>query len=177
MSHDPASPLSPSDPWRDAIAGVAADARRMEPVATGVLGFAVALYVVNVLWPLVHAGDGRDAGLRLVAALPAAALIAALWDVRGYLRALADGRLWGPATSRLLARIGDTLQAVAFAGVLAVPNLLRWIGGEPGGLSADLDPGYLALGGLGLLLSLVGRTVGRVVDVAAALKAENEEIV
>jgi hypothetical protein len=177
VPHEPASPLVSPDPWREAVAGVADDARRMEPVATGVLGFAVVLYAVNVVWPLLHAGGALDAGRRVIEALPASILIVALWDVRKYLLALADGGLWGPAASRLLARVGDTLQTAAFAGVLAVPNLVRWIGGEPGGLSADLDPGYLALGGLGLLLSLVGRAVGRVVEVAGALKAENEEIV
>ena len=63
------------DPWRESVVRAAEEARQLEPLATVLFVFAVALYVVNVLWPLVHAGGVREMGLRLVAAMPAAVVI------------------------------------------------------------------------------------------------------
>jgi hypothetical protein len=165
------------DPWRESIAKAADEARRMQPLATAVFVFAVVLYVVNVLWPLTQEGTWREMGLRLVAALPAAILISSLWDVHVYLRKLVNGELWGPATTRLLGQVGDALQYVAAAVIVIVPSLLKWIGGRPGGLDFRLEPEYLAFAALGLLLSMIARVVGNVVEAAAALKAENDEIV
>lgn len=172
--------------WEDAVIRAAAEASRLQPLAT-------ALLVASLL---VLAGSGivepiwfgaREEGYstteaiqealdNLLRASPAIALIWGLVETRGYLGRLARGEVWGPATMQLLGRVGDALVAAAVLAMFISPTLQQWVAGDIG-MRAEWDAGYLALAGLGLLLTLISRVVRNVVEVATALKRESDEIV
>jgi hypothetical protein len=172
--------------WEDAVVRAAAEASRLEPLATALLvGAILVLAGSGILEPLVFSGreDGystaeglREAGRNLLRASPALALIWGLAETRTYLGRLAKGEVWGPATMQMLGRVGDALLSAAVLAIFIAPTVGEWVEGEIG-MRADWDAGYLALAGLGLLLTLISRVVRNVVEVAAALKAENDEIV
>ncbi len=172
--------------WEDAVIRATAEASRLQPLATGL--FVTALLSVlgsGVAEPLIEVargeryGDGEafsEVATNVVNALPAIALLWALWETRTYLGRLSKGEVWGPATMQMLGNVGN---ALLWAGILALavaPTLESWV---HGGFDFDLrvEPMNLALVGLGLLLSLIGRVVRNVVEVAASLKQENDEIV
>jgi hypothetical protein len=172
------------DMWRDSVVRAAAEASRLQPLATILLTAAVLLILGQyVIEPLNSAYrdrmefDFRDFLRSFVEAGPPVALAWALWDTRGYLGRLSKGEVWGPATALLLGRVGDSLLWAAALGMFVVPSLQNWIDGGFSGFDWRFDAEYLVLAGLGLLLSLIARVVRNVVEVAAALKAENDEIV
>ncbi|WP_299326771.1 DUF2975 domain-containing protein [Parasphingopyxis sp.] len=162
----------------------AAIAGRCEPWATGVLTIVVFLLIGDailqpIIWSmssngyypmelaLVHVRDN------VLAALPAYALLWVLWETRGYLARLRKGEIWLPATQRTLLGIGGGLVAAGLLGLAARP-LVIWVRGD--GFEFSLDPGWLALAGVGLLLVMIGRIMESVVEAALALKRENDEI-
>jgi hypothetical protein len=170
--------------WSDAVVRAAAEASRLQPLATflfwGALLLIVGQHVAEPLTYVFDAGGGEglnEFGAHLVEALPALVLSFALWETRGYLGRLAKGELWGPSTARLLGRVGDCLLWAAISAVLVVPNLDNWLRGGFGGFNANFEAVDLCLAGVGLLLSLISRVVGNVVQVAASLKAENDQII
>lgn len=170
--------------WSDAVVRAAAEASRLQPLATFLFWGALLLIIgQHVAEPITYAfegevGEGMQEFLaHLVEALPALVLSFALWETRGYLGRLAKGELWGPSTARLLGRVGDCLLWAAIFAVLVVPNLEDWLRGGFGGFNANFEAVDLCLAGMGLLLSLISRVVGNVVQVAASLKAENDQIV
>jgi hypothetical protein len=172
--------------WEDAVIRAAAEASRLQPLATALLVASVLVLAGSgIVEPLVF--DARDSGYstgeavrealsNLLRASPAIALIWGLAETRGYLGRLARGEVWGPATMQLLGRVGDALVAAAVLAMFIAPTIDQWINGDIG-MRADWDAGYLALAGLGLLLTLISRVVRNVVEVAAALKRESDEIV
>lgn len=172
--------------WEGAIVRAAAEASRLEPLATALLiGALLALAGSGILEPIVL--DARDAdystgeavraaAFNLLEASPAIALIWGLAETRTYLGRLAKGEVWGPATMQMLGRVGDALLAAAALAIFVAPTLTMWVSGDVG-MQTDWDAGYIALAGLGLLLTLISRVVRNVVEVAAALKADNDEIV
>jgi hypothetical protein len=173
--------------WEDAVVRAAAEASRLEPLATALLvGSILVLAGSGIAEPIIYGarhdeGYGlieglREAGRNLLEAAPAIALIWGLVETRSYLGRLAKGEVWGPATMKMLGSVGDALLSAAVIAIFVAPTLSRWVEGDVG-LSVDWDAGYLALAGLGLLLTLISRVVRNVVEVAAALKAENDEIV
>ena len=85
--------------------------------------------------------------------------------------------MWGPATTTFLGHVGDWLLYAAILSALITPTLQMWVSDGFRGFDWRLEAQDLVLAGLGLLLSLIGRVVRNVVEVAAALKAENDEIV
>lgn len=170
--------------WSDAVVRAAAEASRLQPLATFLFWGALLLIIgQHVAEPITYAFEGevgegtREFLAHLAEALPALVLSFALWETRGYLGRLAKGELWGPSTARLLGRGGDCLLWAAIFAVLVVPNLENWLRGGFGGFDANFEAVDLCLAGMGLLLSLISRVVGNVVQVAASLKAENDQIV
>ncbi len=172
--------------WEDAVIRAAAEASRLQPLATGL--FVIALLSVlgsGIAEPLIEAARGERYGegeafsevaRNVLNAAPAIALIWALWDARAYLGRLSRGEVWGPATMQMLGNVGN---ALLWAGILAlavVPTLENWVNGSFG-FDLRIEPTNIALVGLGLLLSLIGRVVRNVVEVAASLKQENDQIV
>lgn len=171
--------------WQDAVVRAAAEASRLQPLAGFLLAAAVLLIVgQHLAAPLAETSDHSDDRERithvlshLVEALPSIALAWALWETRRYLARLAKGEVWGAATTNFLGRVGDCLLWAAVLAAFVVPNLTDWIQGGFHGFNFDLEADFLVLAGLGLLLSLIGRVVRNVVEVAATLKAENDQIV
>jgi hypothetical protein len=173
--------------WEDAIVRAAAEASRLQPLATMFFGAALLLvFGQAVLEPLAYLtyGEERETpralaagiGEHLLEVTPVIPLIWALWETRAYLGRLARGEVWGPATMQMLGRVGDALLWSAGLSVFVVPMFSNWVHGNFG-FDVSFDAAAIALAGLGLLLSLVARVVRNVVDVAATLKAENDQIV
>jgi hypothetical protein len=173
--------------WEDAVVRAAAEASRLEPLATAILvGALLVLAGSGILEPIFFnmQEEGappmsemlRQAGRNFLEASPAIALIWGLAETRTYLGKLAKGEVWGPATMQMLGRVGDALLAAAVLALFIAPTLMEWVDGSVG-MRVDWDAGYLALAGLGLLLTLISRVVRNVVEVAASLKQENDEIV
>jgi hypothetical protein len=183
--------------WEDAIVRAAAEASRLQPLATILFVAAVLSSLGDALMePLAFLNDisRREEGTsgierraelaeltgllgeRLLRLTPVIPLIFALWETRAYLGRLARGEVGGPATMQMLGRVGGALLWSAGLSMFVVPTLTNWV---HGGFDFDFsfDAASIALAGLGLLLSLVARVVRNVVDVAAALKQENDEIV
>lgn len=171
--------------WSDAVVRAAAEASRLQPLATVLFAGAMLLIAgQHAADPLAYAldsGDPADAwrelGRHLVEATPAIVLSFALLETRAYLSRLAKGELWGPSTAHLLGRVGSTLLAAAVAAFLLAPTLMNWIEGNYGGFHYDLEASHLVLAGIGLLLMLIAKVIGDVVSVAASLKSENDQIV
>ena len=172
--------------WEDAVIRAAAEASRLQPLATlllvaSVLVLAGSGIVEPIVWDArdqdYSLGQGvREALRNLLQASPAIALIWGLSETRAYLGKLARGEVWGPATMQLLGRVGDALVTAAVLALFVAPTITEWVEGSVG-MRVDWDAGYLALAGLGLLLTLISRVVRNVVEVAVALKQENDEIV
>lgn len=174
--------------WEDAIVRAAAEASRLQPLAT--ILFVVAavltlgdLTVATLPYLLLGSEHGDYAGSladlvgdHLLDVTPVIPLLWALWETRAYLGRLSKGEVWGPATMVMLGRIGDALLWSSALAVFVVPTLSNWV---RGGFDFDwrFEASPLALAGLGLLLSLIARVVRNVVEVAATLKAENDQIV
>ncbi|MEJ0059957.1 MAG: DUF2975 domain-containing protein [Terricaulis sp.] len=173
------------DMWRDSVVRAAAEASRLQPLASILLVASLVLilgqYVIDPMtqWFGWSGGGGsfQDFAMQVVEALPPLILAWGLWETRNYLGRLSKGEVWGPATALLLGRIGDCLLWAAAIAMFVVPNVQNWMQGGFGGFDWRFDGEYLVLAGLGLLLSLIARVVRNVVEVAAALKAENDEIV
>lgn len=177
---------TPRDIWRDSVIRAAAEASRLQPLATIFLGAALLLILGRyIIGPVAeaffedHGGDRdfQELARNFIEAGPPLILAWGLWETRNYLGRLAKGEVWGPATAMLLGRVGDALLWAAAAAMLVVPNLRNWIEGGFGGLDWQFEAEYLVLAGLGLLLSLIARVVRNVVEVAAALKADSDQIV
>lgn len=172
--------------WRDSVIRAAAEASRLQPLATIFLVAALLLilgrYIISPIAETFFSDYGGDRDLQDLArnfidAGPPLILAWGLWETRNYLGRLTKGEVWGPATAQLLGRVGDSLLWAAAMAMLVAPNLNNWIEGSFGGLDAKFDAEYLVLAGLGLLLSLIARVVRNVVEVAAALKADSDQIV
>lgn len=171
--------------WEDAVIRAAAEASRLQPLASALLVASVfVLLGGTIAEPMSWIGQSdidrgeatRQVARNLIEAAPGIALIWGLFETRSYLRRLARGEVWGPATMQLLGRVGDALVAAAVLAMFVAPTISEWVEGSFG-LRADWNAGYLALAGLGLMLTLISRVVRNVVEVAAALKRESDEIV
>lgn len=106
---------------------------------------------------------------------PAIALLHGLWETSRYLRAVAGGAAVEPATLAVLRHVGD---ACVWAGVLAMlvaPNVMAWLRG--GGFDLRIEPEFVALTGLGVLLGLIGRVLALSAARAEAARAELDQIV
>lgn len=171
--------------WEDAVVRAAAEASRLQPLALGIVVIASLLVVGQyVAVPISESGLWTGEGepiaevvtRGLTEAGPAIALVWALWETQAYLGRLARGDVWAPATMTLLGRVGDSMIVAAALGIVVGPTVHAWVTGYAG-FDWQLEPLHLALAGLGLVLSLIARVVRNVVEVAASLKAENDQIV
>ena len=171
--------------WRDSVIRAAAEASRLQPLATIFLVAALLLilgrYIISPVADAFFSEDNdrdfQDLARNFIDAGPPLILAWGLWETRNYLGRLTKGEVWGPATAQLLGRVGDSLLWAAAMAMLVAPNLRNWIEGSFGGLDWQFEAEYLVLAGLGLLLSLIARVVRNVVEVAAALKADSDQIV
>ena len=175
----------PQSPWEDAVVRAAAEASRLQPLAW-FLALAAALSIVGEYFAapaadaIMSGGDwaivAEQAARGLIEAGPAVALVWGLFETAHYLGRLARGEVWGPATMALLGKVGEAIVAAAVLAMFIGPTVEAWITSS-GAFQAHFEPLWIALAGLGLVLALISRVVRNVVAVAAALKAENEQIV
>ncbi|MEO1037301.1 MAG: hypothetical protein AAFX44_17210 [Pseudomonadota bacterium] len=159
-------------------------AARWEPWATVILVmFAVFVIGDAILQPLLWSltsdgyypmeraiGHVRD---NVLATLPAYPLLYALWVARSYLGHLRLGALLAPASQRAVMNVGIALVAAGLLGALAPPfrSVLY------GQIQLDPDMAWLAVGGVGFVIVIVGRVTASIASVALALKRENEQFV
>lgn len=124
---------------------------------------------------LLDEGVGGEAirrfGMQLVAAIPEACYLMALWWVRAALVEFARGAFHTPVIAKALQRVGVMLTAGAAIALFVEPSLQRALGFDPGYLIA-YDIGSVVLCAVGLALAMLAHVLER----AAAVQAELDEI-
>jgi hypothetical protein len=107
-------------------------------------------------------------GETALAALPALALLGALWQARRLFNSIASGEILSVETGKALTRLGD---------LLVLSTVLWFFFGPAVDYHEPAFGPYLSasivLGCIGLAL----RLVGRVIDMAAGIKIEHDQIV
>ena len=116
-------------------------------------------------------------GRKLLVVAPALSLTWALFEVQAYLKRIEDGAVWAPSTMKLLGRIGECLITTAVLSSVVLPTVSLWINDGHGGFDWHLEAETLALGGLGIALEVIARVLGDVLQAAATIKADHDEIV
>lgn len=178
-----AKPQSPVDKARSAE-----DARRAAETAEWLATAAVIVLVINVV-----AGFGLDSlrdlreleetpalleqintVLRVwIWALPPLLFVGALDCLRKALREFAQGRYFSPASARAVRFAGEYAVVAVIAGMVISPTLQAWTGGAHRGIVWNIEQVDIALIAFAVFVSVIGR----ILDLAVAIKAENDEIV
>jgi hypothetical protein len=113
-------------------------------------------------------GAAGHLGEAAIAALPALALLGALWQARRLFNSFATGQILSVETGKALTRLGD---------LLVVSTVLWFVFGPAVDYHEPAFGPYLSasimLGCIGLAI----RLVGRVIDMAAAIKVDHDQIV
>jgi Protein of unknown function (DUF2975) len=108
-----------------------------------------------------------------ILAAPAWLLVGALFDLRVALREYENGRFFSVKSSAAVRSAGEwTLYALG-AKIIGAPTLYAWVSGQPGGFHFNYESFDLGLVAIAAFVMMIGR----VLEAAAALKAENDEIV
>ncbi|MDT9600707.1 hypothetical protein [Sphingosinicella rhizophila] len=148
-------------------------------------GTAFALLLPTLVLLAVHAASEgtwpRLLGWSIETALPSIFYLYALWAIRITFRDYAAQGLFGPTLAIGCTRAGAALALGAVASAIVAPNLLRLL--EPGGSWANpgfvrFDSAYLAVGVVGIAITLLGRLLRRAVEVqreAAQLRRELQD--
>jgi hypothetical protein len=103
-----------------------------------------------------------------VAALPAAAMLGAVWQARRVFKSFSSGEILSVEAGRALTRLGDWLVVSTVLWFFVGPAIDRDDAAFGPYLSASV-----MLGCIGLAI----RLVGRVIDMAAAIKSDHDQIV
>jgi hypothetical protein len=112
-------------------------------------------------------------GPQLILALPSFLFINALGALRKALDEYAAGRFFTTASGANVQRAGDiTIVAIIFE-TIASPTLFNWVAGERPGIEINFESFHLGLIAFAICVSCIGR----VLVSAAAIKAENDQIV
>lgn len=122
-------------------------------------------------------GTGAVIAAGLAGALPLAALVWTLWQMRGLFDRYRGGEILTPACATHLERIGKGLFAVALLGILAgtLRTLALTWGNPPGQTALSIGFGSDQLGAL--LAGAFVLVVGRVMRAAAEVAEENRGFV
>ena len=112
----------------------------------------------------------RRLGVELVAAVPEAFYLLALWWIRSALTSCAAGEFYAPVVTRTLRRVGACVAIGAVLNVAVVPTLDRLLGASPGYWIA-LDVSGCVLGAIGLSLVILARVLDRARDLQTELDA------
>lgn len=108
----------------------------------------------------------------IVLLLPAALFICALYRLTCALKEFEAGRFFSPASSRAVRLAGQDAAWALAAQIVIAPTLLLWIRAE-GGIDFRFEVLDLALAAFFIFVAVVGR----VLEIAAAVQADNEAIV
>lgn len=114
----------------------------------------------------------QNIGLVLVAMLPAMLLFETVNRLRQALALYAQGDFFSSQASHHVSRSGVLATQALVVMIAVVPNLTLWLT-ERGGFALRVEPEYLGL----LSFSLFVALVGRILDVASQIKAENDAFV
>ncbi len=115
----------------------------------------------------------NEAGLILIALLPAFFFYEAVNQLRKALDHYCDGEFFSEAASRCVAKSGDYALEAMVAVILIVPNLTLWVSEGGGGFDIDIEPETIGM----LAFALFVSAVGRILTAATQLKAENDAFV
>lgn len=109
----------------------------------------------------------------LIGDLPTLFLLWGAWELNRFIRTLADSKLWTPAPSNGLFRLGLALVAAGVVAGLVSPILLGIYTGQSAAF--QVDPLQLTVLGIGVLLLLVSRLFELAVRVAIQVDQENSQ--
>jgi Protein of unknown function (DUF2975) len=176
-----------ADLWTQTETRAAEEAKKLRPIAqvlfVGALSLITSEYFVQPSWdqlrqaPVPSFLEAINQILKLwINAGAAISLAWALWEAQLYLKRLEQGKIWAISTIKFLERIGECLIVSAVWTTLIAPTLQFWAAMR-GGFDWQLDAQSLILFGLGLLLAVIARVFGSVLQTANELKTENDGIV
>jgi hypothetical protein len=154
-------------------------ATRLRGLLTGLILFLALVLVAERAGYAGAWGAERPAGtglapsllIQLALAVPALLYLAALWQLRRAVAAVAEGAPFSAAVVRALRRLGLLLAFGALAGLLAMPAVHKLLG-LPYPRLLDHDLATLIIAGIGLGLAFLARLVER----AGTVQHELDEI-
>lgn len=106
-------------------------------------------------------------------ALPPLLFVAAIDYLRKALREFSQGRFFSPASARAVRFAGEYAVFAVIAGIVIAPTLDAWTGGAHRGIVWKLEQVDIAM----ITFAVFVSAIGRILDLAVAIKAENDEIV
>jgi len=134
----------------------------------GGVSLGVSLFTSQVEW----SERLQSIGLVLVTMLPAMLLFEAVNRLRQALALYAQGDFFSSQASHHVSRSGVLATQALVVMIAVVPNLTLWLT-DHGGFTLRIEPEYLGL----LAFSLFVASVGRILDEAAQIKAENDAFI
>lgn len=118
--------------------------------------------------------DQINAVLRVwIWALAPLLFVGALWHLRKALEEYAQGRFFSPESARAVRLAGEQAVYALVAQVVVSPSLDAWTSGAFRGVVWKFESVHVAMVAFAVFVA----AVGRVLDLAVAIKAENDEIV
>jgi hypothetical protein len=160
----------------------AAGTRLLSVIVLGIVASVVALDLGVGSYKIIAALAGSGAGpfdyVRALAPLyisilPAALFVAALAKLSHALKEFEAGRFFAPSSCRAVRQAGVDAAWALVAKVVMVPTLLVWVRREGGSFAWNFELSDLALAAFLVFVA----AVGRVLEIAAAVQAENDAIV
>lgn len=106
----------------------------------------------------------------IILRLPILFYLMAIWMMRQAFGALAKGALFNDVVPFLLKWIGFALSAGAFMTVFGVPILYRVVVAGGAGSIANFDPAAIAIGIVGLMLTILARLFAQAADIRSELE-------
>ena len=146
-------------------------------IVVSVVAINLAVGSYKIVAALVGAGAGpldyvRGLAPELISNLPVALFVAALAKLSCALKEFEAGRFFTPSSCRAVRRAGADATWALLAQVVMVPTLLGWVRHE-GSFAFNFELADLALAAFLVFVA----AVGRVLEIAAAVQAENDAIV
>jgi len=159
----------------------AAGARLLSVIVLAIVASVVAIKLAVGSYKIVAALVGTGAGSldyvralmpQPISVLPSALFVAALAQLSRALKEFEVGRFFTPTSCRAVRRAGVDAAWALLAQAVLVPTLLAWVRHE-GSFAFNFELADLALAAFLVFVA----AVGRVLEIAAAVQAENDAIV
>ena len=159
----------------------AAGTRLLSVIVLGTVASVVAINLAvgsyRIVAALVGTGVGpleyvRGLAPLVISIVPAALFVAALAQLSRALKEFEAGRFFTPSSCRAVRRAGADAAWALVAQVVMVPTLLAWVRHE-GNFAFNFELADLALAAFLVFVA----AVGRVLEIAAAVQAENDAII
>ena len=176
-----------TDSWTQTETRAAKEAEKLRPIAYGLFVIGSILIATEHLFypiwaqlqqtPLPSFSQAIHNILKKsINAGAAISLTWALWEAQQYLGRLEQGKVWAISTIKFLEGIAECLIVAAVWTTLIAPTLQVWVA-RRGGFDWQLESQSLILFGFGLLLDVIARVIGSVLQTANELKTDNDGIV